>query len=198
MIIIVDIVLGYEMFQWSLVTFGTEQSLLLCLSCDSVVVFVVLNVQTVTLCCRYKLDKSYLLSYSVILSIYPLDNDVKVVRSARVCVLSALYDSRFKTFIVICTGSTGMHPDYLQIPIKLWGIITSQRIHLYFHNSSFQNVSLSHAHQSTGLCACCKRYGDLSLANLLVCFREVVEGPSLPDAMLIKTDELGEEENSTT
>lgn len=62
--------------------------------------------------------------------------------------------------------------------------------HLAVLSESMSIWSLKSTHQSTGLCACCSRYGDLSLANLLECLWEVDDGPSLPDAILMKTDGL--------
>lgn len=52
------------------------------------------------------------------------------------------------------------------------------------------NVRFKRPHQSTGLCACCNRYGDRSLANLFVCLGWVDGGWLLPDAMLRNTDGL--------
>lgn len=62
--------------------------------------------------------------------------------------------------------------------------------HLAVLSESMSIWSLKSTHQSTGLCACCSRYGDLSLANLLECLWEVDDGPSVPDAILMKTDGL--------
>lgn len=62
--------------------------------------------------------------------------------------------------------------------------------HLAMLSESMSIWSLKSTHQSTGLCACCSRYGDLSLANLLECLWEVDDGPSLPDAILMKADGL--------
>lgn len=57
------------------------------------------------------------------------------------------------------------------------------------HCISFRNVYSKGTHQSTGLCACCRRYGDLSLASLLVWEMTGDDDPSPPDAMLRNTDE---------
>lgn len=95
---------------------------------------------------------------------------------------------RIKRWVCLHSLLCQKHPS----PMDTWpkGKKKNKTWHLAVLSESMSIWSLKSTHQSTGLCACCSRYGDLSLANLLECLWEVDDGPSLPDAILMKTDGL--------